>query len=431
MNLSEDYPASWYAATRNIHTEHPSLDGHLDTDVCIVGAGFSGLSTAIYLAEKGVDVVVLEANRIGWGASGRNGGHLVRGYGEGTPDLVTQKVGAEQGERARQLGYECPELVRDLVARYKIDCDLRDGYVRLAVTRRQAEKLRATADFLEQSNAPGKAQYVEKADLKGLVGSDAYRAALFTDAEGHLHPLNLALGEAAALSGLGGRIFEKSAATAIQYSPDGGTVQITTATGTVSANSLVLCGNAYLEHLEPTLRPTLIPGYSGIIATEPMAADLTSRIMPHQFASSDLRTVMDYYRLTPDGRLLWGGLAHWSGDDYDNPQALLRKRMLKIFPWLAGVSIDYAWTGRVGISANLNPQIGRLAPNVYYAQAYSGHGVASTHMSGRMICDAILGGSADFDIFASLKHQAVPPHPVVRRLARAWGMNSRRVMEWF
>lgn len=431
MTESEDYPASWYAATRNNHDDYPTLQEHVSTDVCIIGGGFSGLSTAIYLAEQGVDVVVLEANRVGWGASGRNGGHLVRGYGENTHNLVARKISVEAGERARQLGYQCPDLVRDLVARYEINCDLVSGYVRLAMTRRQIAHLRATAEEWERHEASGKTQFVEQADLKGLVGSDAYHAGLFSDSEGHLHPLNLVLGEARALSGLGGRIFEHSAATDIQYDQSGGPVRVSTQSGSVEAATLVLCGNAYLEKLEPKLRPTLIPGYSGIIATEPMATGYITRILPNLFACSDLRTVMDYYRMTPDGRMLWGGLAHWSGDDSADPRALLRKRMLKIFPSLAGVAIDYSWTGRIGISANLTPQIGRLAPNVYYAQAYSGHGVASTHLSGRMICDAIVSDSDDFEMFASLKHLAIPPYPPPRKLARAWGMNSRRIIDRF
>lgn len=442
MGVVEDYPASWYAATRKIHTNYPILDEPVSADVCVVGAGFSGLATAIYLAEQGIDVVVVEANRVGWGASGRNGGQIVRGYGEDTPALVARtlgeklggKLGDDAGERARQLGYTCLDLLGDMIAKYQIDCDPVKGYVRLAMTRRQADHLRATAGELERHKAPGEVRFLEQADLGAIVGSDAYHAGLYTGSEGHLHPLNLALGEAQALDGLGGRIYEQSAATHIQYDQTGGPVRITTQNGTESADTLVLCGNAYLEKLEPRLCPTLVPGYSGIIATEPMAADIVKRIMPHPVACSDMRTVMDYYRLTPDGRLLWGGLAHWTGDDSEDPTALLRKRMVKIFPELAGVGIDYTWTGRIGISANLNPQIGRLAPNVYYAQAYSGHGVASTHLSGRMICDAITGraeGAKDFDMFASLNHLAIPANPLIRKLARAWVMNSRRVMEWF
>ena len=437
MGVREGYPASWYAASRKIHQEYPALDGQASADVCVVGAGFSGLSTAIYLAEQGVDVVVLEANRIGWGASGRNGGQFVMGYGEDTPALVARTLGYDAGERARHLDYTCLDLLDDMITRYRIDCDPVKGYVRLAMTRRQADHLRATAEEMERHKAPGTVRFLEGTDLGNTVGSDAYCAGLYTDWEGHLHPLNLALGEAQALIGLGGRIHEQSAATHIQYDQAGGPVCITTHNGSVSADTLVLCGNAYLEKLEPRLGPTLVPGYSGIIATEPLTADDTKKIMSHHFACSDMRTVLDYYRLTPDGRLLWGGLAHWSGDNSEDPRALLRKRMVKIFPGLAGVRVDYAWTGRIGISANLNPQIGRLAPNVYYAQAYSGHGVASTHLSGRMICDALTGGAGgtqyanDFEMFASLNHLAIPASPLIRKLARAWAMNSRRVMEWF
>jgi len=175
----------------------------------------------------------------------------------------------------------------------------------------------------------------------------------------------------------------------------------------------------------------LIPGYSAIIATEPLSADVRARVIPRNTAVSDMRSVLDYYRFSADGRMLWGGLGHWSGADSVNPQSLLRKRMTKIFPELAPARIEYRWSGRIGISANLNPQIGRVTPNVYYAQAYSGHGVASAHLSGRMIADAITGQSDDFDMFASIRHQRLPNIDLIHKLVRAWGMNYRRVIEWF
>lgn len=431
MTGCEDYPASWYAATRNIETSYPSLSGEVQADVCIIGAGFSGLSTAIYLAEKGVDVVLLEANRAGWGASGRNGGQLVRGYGEDTQNKIASIIGDEAGKRAGHLGFVCLDLVRDMIDRYGIECDLASGYARLAITPRQVRYLRATYESWERNGVPGNNRFVEKKDLHDLVGSDYYAVGLYTDAEGQLHPLNLALGEARAFIGLGGRFHECSAATDISYDRNGGPVQVTTAHGRVSANHLVLCGNAYLRKLEPKLMPPLIPGYSGIIATEPLGEEAAKRIMPLQFAGGDMRTVLDYYRMTPDHRLLWGGLAHWSGDDTPDPRPLLHKRMLRVFPWLADKAIDYAWTGRIGISANLEPQIGKLAPNVYYAQAYSGHGVGSCHLSGRMIADEITGGSDDFKMFARVKHLRLPPYAWVGKLARLWGMNSKRVIEWF
>jgi len=254
---------------------------------------------------------------------------------------------------------------------------------------------------------------------------------LYTKNEGHLHPLNLALGEAKAIQSLGGQIFEQSAVTDIAHGANGQPVTVNTAGGQIRADTLVLCGNAYLGKLESRLQQTLIPGYSAIIATEPLSADVRARVIPRNTAVSDMRSVLDYYRFSADGRMLWGGLGHWSGADSVNPQSLLRKRMTKIFPELAPARIEYRWSGRIGISANLNPQIGRVAPNVYYAQAYSGHGVASAHLSGRMIADAITGQSDDFDMFASIRHQRLPNIDLIHKLVRAWGMNSRRVIEWF
>jgi gamma-glutamylputrescine oxidase len=425
------YPDSYYAATRNLELTFPELASDINADVCVVGGGFSGLATSLFLRESGLDVVLLESNLIGWGASGRNGGQVVAGYGEDTEEVVSRVHGSSAGHRAYALGFTTIDLLKTVIDRYQIECDLTWGYIRAAITGRQVDYLRLCAKDLEQRKPDYLGDLLEGANVERLVGTSAYRAALYTKKEGHLHPLNLALGEANAIQCLGGQIFEQSAVTHIQYSANGQTVTVKTVGGQVRADTLVLCGNAYLDKLEPRLQQTLIPGYSAIIATEPLAADVRARVIPHNAAVSDMRSVLDYYRFSADGRMLWGGMGHWSGADSANPGPLLRNRMTKIFPELAQAQIEYRWSGRIGISANLNPQIGRLAPNVYYAQAYSGHGVASTHLSGRMIADAITGQSDDFDMFASIRHQRVPNIDLIHKLARAWGMNSRRIIEWF
>ena len=430
-DVHHGYPPSYYAATRNLDLTFPALASHIKADVCVVGGGFSGLATTLFLRESGLDVVLLESNLIGWGASGRNGGQVVAGYGEDTEEVVSRVHGSSAGHRAYTLGFTTIELLQTVIDHYKIECDLTLGYIRAAITGRQVDHLKSIAKDLEQRKPDMLGDLFEGANVKRLVGSSAYRAALYTKGEGHLHPLNLALGEANAIQGLGGQIFEQSTVTGIAHSTNGGAVTVKTLGGQVRADTLVLCGNAYLEKLEPRLQQTLIPGYSAIIATEPLAADVRARLIPHNAAVSDMRSVLDYYRFSADGRMLWGGLGHWSGADNANPGPLLRKRMTKIFPELAQARIEYQWSGRIGISANLNPQIGRLAPNVYYAQAYSGHGVASTHLSGRMIADAVTRQSDDFDMFASIRHQRVPNIDLIHKLARAWGMNSRRIIEWF
>jgi gamma-glutamylputrescine oxidase len=430
-DVHHGYPLSYYAATRNLELSFPALAADINADVCIVGGGFSGLATALFLREMGLEVVLLESRLIGWGASGRNGGQVVAGYGEETEDVVARVHGSAAGHRAYALGFATIDLLKTVIDRYQIECDLTWGYIRAAITGRQVDHLKSMAKDLEQRKPDILGDLFEGANVERLVGSSAYRAALYTKGEGHLHPLNLALGEANAIQGLGGKIFEQSTVTDIKHSRNGPAVTVKTAGGQVRADTLVLCGNAYLEKLEPRLQQTLIPGYSAIIATEPLAADVRNRLIPHNAAVSDLRSVLDYYRFSADGRMLWGGLGHWSGADSANPEPLLRKRMTKIFPQLAPARSEYQWSGRIGISANLNPQIGRLAPNVYYAQAYSGHGVASTHLSGRMIADAITGQSDDFEMFAGIRHQRVPNIDLIHKLARAWGMNSRRIIEWF
>jgi gamma-glutamylputrescine oxidase len=425
------YPHSYYAATRNLDLSFPALASDINADVCVVGGGFSGLATTLFLRESGLDVVLLESSLIGWGASGRNGGQVVAGYGEDTEDVVSRVHGPSAGHRAYALGFTTIDLLKTVIDRYEIECDLTWGYIRAAITSRQVDHLRSIAKDLAQRKPDILGDLFEGASVERLVGSSAYRAALYTKSEGHLHPLNLALGEANTIQDLGGQIFERSTVTGIEHSAKSQAVTVKTVGGQVRADSLVLCGNAYLEKLEPRLQQTLIPGYSAIIATEPLAADVRTRLIPHNAAVSDMRSVLDYYRFSADGRMLWGGLGHWSGADSTNPEPLLRRRMTKIFPELAQARTEYQWSGRIGISANLNPQIGRLAPNIYYAQAYSGHGVASTHLSGRMIADAITGQSDDFDMFASIRHQRVPNIDLMHKLARAWGMNSRRIIEWF
>ena len=431
INARHAYPQSYYAATRNLDLAFPALASDINADVCVVGGGFSGLATALFLSEAGLDVALLESNLVGWGASGRNGGQVVAGYGEDTEAVVARAHGSSAGHRAYALGFSTIDLLKTVIDRYEIDCDMTWGYIRAAVTGRQVTHLKSIVKDLVQRKPEFPGDLFEGAEVERLVGSSAYRAALYTKNEGHLHPLNLALGEANAIRDLGGKIFEQSRVTDIGYGANGQAITVKTAGGQVRADTLVLCGNAYLEKLAPRLQQTLIPGYSAIIATEPLAADIRCRLIPHNAAVSDMRTVLDYYRFSADGRMLWGGLSHWSGADSANPEPLLRKRMTRIFPQLAQARTEYQWSGRIGISVNLNPQIGRLAPNVYYAQAYSGHGVASTHLSGRMIADAITGNSDDFEMFASIRHRRVPNNYLVHKLARAWGMNSRRIIEWF
>lgn len=430
-NEQSEYPESWYAATQNQNIEFPVLNEEITTDVCIVGAGFSGLATALFLKEQGTDVVLLEAHKVGWGASGRNGGQVVSGYGEDTVEILTDAFGPAAGERAWQLGLDCNIILKDIIERYKIDCDLTWGYLSLAMTARQGRDLKNTVKSWDKNGMPGHYNYFEPSTMGDYIGSDKYTAGIYNDFDGHLHPLNLALGEAKVLDQLGAKIFEGSPATRITDATPTKKARITTPNGVINADTVVMCGNAYLQKTEPRIRWGLTPGYTSIIATRPLDAETANRLIPKNTAVSDMRTVLDYYRLSSDRRLLLGGLGHWTGNEAPNPQPLLLSRMLNIFPEMADVEIDYCWSGRVGISSNRNPQIGRLAPTTYYAQAYSGHGVAASHLNGKMISDAILSHSDDFEMLAKLKPIKVPPLKLVHQLARGWGMNFNRIVEWF
>jgi len=394
---------SYYAATLNDTTRHPRLEGAVKADVCIVGGGFSGIATALTLAERGYKVVVLEAERIGWGASGRNGGQLIAGMsGEGA---IKRQYGAKGAKFLRDIRYRGHEIIKERIARYAIDCDLKPGWMEVAARAKHMDGLRA---YVEERRAEGDGDHlelIEKENLPEVLGTTEYHGGYVDPMSGHLHGLNLCLGEARAAAALGVRIFEQSAVTALA---GGSKPWVRTANGQVEANAVVIGGEIYERFGQPKLRGLMFPTGSYIIATEPLRPELASSINPRDLAVADSNMILDYFRLSADKRMLFGGRCNYSNRDPGDIAATLKPRLTQIFPQLADTRIDYAWGGRIGIVINRVPAIGRLEPNLYYLQGYCGHGINTTHIAGEIVADAISGTFERFDMFDKIRHIRLP-----------------------
>ncbi len=425
---SNQHAPSYYAATANRQLDFAPLRGELRADVCIVGGGFSGLNTAIELAERGLSVVILEAHKIGWGASGRNGGQLIRGVGHGVEQFAPV-IGQDGVRELKLMGLEAVELVRQRVEKFSIACDLTWGYCDLANKPAHLEGFRQDNEELQGLGYRHPTRILEAADMPSVVGSDRYVGGMIDMGSGHVHPLNLALGEAAAAQSLGVQLFEDSAVTRIDYGPE---VKVHTAAGLVRASTLVLACNAYMNQLNSDLGGKVLPAGSYVIATEPLSDAQAQALIPQNMALCDQRVALDYYRLSADNRLLFGGACNYSGRDPKDIVAYMRPKMLKVFPQLASTRIDFEWGGMIGIGANRLPQIGKLKdqPNVYHAQAYAGHGINATHLAGKLLAEAISGQhSTGFDIFAKVPHMTFPGGPHLRSPLLALGMLWYRLRE--
>lgn len=395
-----EYVASYYAASVPPHAPYPQLKEAIRCDVCIIGGGFSGLSSALYLVEAGYDVVLLEAARIGWGASGRNGGQVVNSYSRDI-DVIEARYGRVTAAMLGNMMFEGAEIIRQRIDQYAIACDYRPGAIAAALTTRQFAALREKKNHWQRYGHQ-QLELLDKEAIRRTIASERYIGGLLDHHGGHLHPLNLALGEAEAIRRHGGRLFEQSAVTHIDH---GQTVKVHTAQGSVSANFAILAGNAYLgDKLEPRLSRLSMPCGSQIIATEPLSADKALSLLPDNYCVEDCNYLLDYFRLTADNRLLYGGGVVYGARDPADIEAKIRPLMLKTFPQLKKVRIDYRWTGNFLLTLSRMPQFGRLENNVYYLQGDSGHGVTLTHLAGKLIAEVLRGDAERFDAFANLPH---------------------------
>ncbi|OPA88112.1 FAD-dependent oxidoreductase [Pseudomonas fluorescens] len=428
MIQSTDHARSYYRASANAMPERPPLGADLSADVCVIGGGFTGVNTAIELAQRGLSVVLLEARRIGWGASGRNGGQLIRGIGHDVSGFA-KYVGEEGVRYLERAGIESVALVGERIREQGIDCDLRWGFCELANTPAQFAAFKGEQESLAAMGYAHETRLVELKDMQHVVGSTVYAGGLVDMGSGHLHPLNLVLGEAQLAESLGVRIFEQTEVLELIH---GDTVQVRCAGGTVRAANLVLACNAHLEELEPRLSGKVLPAGSYIIATEPLSAQLASELIPQNLALCDQKVGLDYYRLSADRRLLFGGACHYSGRDPVDIAAYMQPKMLKVFPQLANTAIEFQWGGKIGITANRFPQVGRLSqyPNVFYAQGYSGHGLNVTHWCAKLLAEGIHAGhSRGLDIFSQVPHMTFPGGKALRSPLLALGMLWYRLRE--
>jgi gamma-glutamylputrescine oxidase len=401
---------SYYAATANRELAYPELRGEIAADICIVGGGYTGLSSAIHLREKGYSVALLEAERVGWGASGRNGGHC--GVGQrADQDELEALVGRDQARRLWALGLEAVETVCDLVRRFDIDCDLKQGDLHVAAKpghmdemREYVEKLRRDYDYREQ-------RVVEKSELEQMTSSRRYHGGTLDTASRHLHPLNYALGLAAAAEQLGAQLFERSRVTAYTQ---GRAVQVNTANGSVKARYLVLACNGYLENLSPPAARKIMPINNYVLATEPLGEAVARSLIRDDTSMSDSLFVINYWKLSADNRLLFGGGETYTKRFPRDLKGFVRKYMLRTYPELEDVRVDYAWGGTLAVTMNRMPSFGRLQDNTFYAQGYSGHGVPIATLAGKLIAEAVSGTAERFDVMASVPCPTFPGGTLLR-----------------
>jgi gamma-glutamylputrescine oxidase len=380
------------------------LKGRHKADVCVVGGGVTGCSAALHLAQRGYRVKLLEAARIGWGASGRSGGQVLPGLGVGM-DVVAGNLGQDSARAIWDISRQAVDLTEELIRRYDIPCDLKWGYVHAAIKRRHLREYRQwQAEMAELYGYHG-LHWLDRDALREHVCTDFYIGGLYEPRGAHLHPLNYTLGLALAAQEQGADIHEQSAVTTIEQ---GSTVRVHTAEGEVEADYLVLACNAYLGELDPSLRSKIMPVGNYIIATEPLTDEQVRHTLPQDDAVSDANFVLDYYRLSGDRRLLYGGQVSYNGREPRNLRGRMEAKMAKLFPVLRGVRIEYVWGGFVGITLNRFPHFGRVGENVYFAHGYSGQGMAMAGMAGRLLTEAIGGEPERFDLFARMRHRDFP-----------------------
>jgi len=392
------YPPSYYAASRNIVRTPVPLEGVAETDICVVGAGYSGLSAAISLAEHGFNVVVVEAAEVGWGASGRNGGQVVNGL-NASLGTIERRYGEKTASFVGSLLQEGAGIIYDRVARYGIQCDLKRGNIYAAYTPRHMEELRAKKELWARHGMDDH-ELLDRNQIRQHIGSDVYEGGMIDHSGGHMHPLNLALGEAAALESLGGIIHERSPVTRVEQDDSGATVH--TERGRVRARTAIVCGNAYLGNVVPELTARVMPVSTQMMATEPLGEERARSLLPTDMCVEDVRYILDYFRLSADHRLIFGGGVVYGGTDPADVVAKLRPNLARVYPQLRDVKIDYAWSGNFALSFSRVPQMGRLGKNVYFAHGYSGHGVTGSHLFGRILGEAVRGDMTRFDTFANL-----------------------------
>lgn len=405
------------------------LAGEREADVVVVGAGLAGCSAALHLAERGLRVVVLEAHHVGFGASGRSGGQTIFGLAIGQQKLAAQ-VGAADARRLFDFSIEALDLTRQLIERHAIDCDYRPHHVHVAVRPRHLPELREWAAELHGEYGYDSVRLLDRDELQDHVRSARYLGGLIDSRSGHLHPLKFTQGLARAAEGAGVRIFERS--RVLGY--DGGrrpgeAIRVRTEAGAVRCRQLVLCGNAYLGALAPALARRILGVGTYVIATEPLGAERAAALLPSNAAVADINWILDYFRLSADHRLLFGGRVSYSAIQPPRLAESMRRRMVQVFPALADARVDYTWGGLLDITMSRAPDFGRLGPDIYYLQGFSGHGMTLAVMAGKLVAEAVAGTAGRFDVFTRIPHRDFPGGALLRRPSLVLAMLYYRIRD--
>ena len=422
---------SYYEASVARPPASPPLAGRITADVCVVGGGYAGLSAALELAERGYSVALLEAQRVGWGASGRNGGQALAGFGFAGQEAIEVQLSAADARRAWEISVEALHLLRARIDKHAIECDYVPGHLSLAVNARKARALEAWVNRVSRAY-DYRLQSVGAAEVGDWIASERFHSGAFDPQSGHLHPLKYCLGLAAAARAAAVQIFENSAAIRIER---GDSPVVKTAAGEVACRFVVLAGNVYLgefgKRVAPELMPRIMPVGTYIITTDPMTKERADALIRQRAAAFDTNLVLDYFRVTADHRLLFGGGESYSTTTPPNLAGRMRQRMLAVFPQLADLPVPYVWGGFVDITMNQAPDFGRLGSNIYYLQGFSGHGLALAGMAGKLVAETIAGQAERFDLLSRIKHHSFPGGALLRTPALVLGMLYYRLRDHF
>ncbi|MDR0218543.1 MAG: FAD-binding oxidoreductase [Enterobacteriaceae bacterium] len=417
---------TYYAATKKYDLRFPMLTDDLDVDVVIIGGGFSGINTALELAEKGItNIAILEGRTLGYGGTGRNGGQIMTGIGHDL-DRIKRHVGEKGLETIFKISNLGAGIIRDRVAKYDIKADLCRGYVYLAYNSRQDKTLQSWLPEFRAASPDEDIELYTGSEVKKAIGSDRYTSAIKHMGGGHVHSLNLLLGEAKAVSEYGVKIFENSQVLNVEY---GSRVTVRTAMGSVRANKMLWACDSFLNGLEPTIYKKTINTYAFQLMTEALPDELIEKISPIRGAYSDISPVINYFRVTKENRLLFGSATQYLEYMPADLKVWNRKRMLDIYPYLKDVNIELAWGGPMACSVSLFPQIGSLQKhnNVFYVQGYSGFGVTPSHIICKILAEGMSEGSDRYSLLSSIPHLNVIGKDKFRNLLLSGGKTWHQV----
>jgi gamma-glutamylputrescine oxidase len=427
LRLRSPPARSYYAASspESALPPRPPLAGECRVDVAVVGAGVAGCSAALHFAQRGYAVALLEAHRVGFGASGRSGGQLIFGLAAAQKSLIAQ-AGRENARRLFEMSVEALDLTQALIRDHGIDCDYRPNHVHVATKPRHLEELRGWEHELRDEYDYRSVRFLDRSELALHVQSERYLGGLIDTRSGHLHPLKYTQGLARAAEAAGVRIFEETSALRFAQGP---AVTVFTERGSVRCRHLVLCANAYVGALSPRLARRILGVGTYIVATRPMDEARARALLPSDAAVADLNWILDYFRLSADRRLLFGGRVSYSALQPPRLAESMRGRLVRIFPQAADLEVEYAWGGYLDITLSRAPDFGRLAPNIFYLQGFSGHGMALTALAGKLVAEAVSGTAERFDVFARLPHRDFPGGALLRRPSLVLAMLYYRIKD--